>query len=246
SIAAGELRDGHRVTRYRPRIEGLFARIERWTRLADGDTHCRSISRDNVTTLYGSSRESRIADPEDETRVFSWLMCESYDDKGNAILYRYAEENSAGLAGFGPCEANRTAKGRACGRYLKRIQYGNRAPNRDPNTWLASSASALPASTWMFEVVFDYGEGHYEQIGTIDGRTTARASPTAPSDKWPARKDPFSTYRAGFELRTYRLCRRVLMFHHFPDEFETNDYLVRSTELVYDENPVASYLTSGI
>src|SRR5262249_2761413 len=36
------------------------------------------------------------------------------------------------------------------------------------------------------------------------------------------------------------------MFHHFPDEFETNDYLVRSTELVYDENPVASYLTSVI
>src|SRR5688500_12367427 len=34
-----------RVTRYRPRIEGLFARIERWTRDADGDTHWRSISK---------------------------------------------------------------------------------------------------------------------------------------------------------------------------------------------------------
>ena len=29
-------RDGYRVKRYRPRIEGLFARIERWTRLDDG------------------------------------------------------------------------------------------------------------------------------------------------------------------------------------------------------------------
>src|SRR6266700_3420714 len=30
-----ELRDGYRVRRYRPRIEGLFARIERWTNLND-------------------------------------------------------------------------------------------------------------------------------------------------------------------------------------------------------------------
>ena len=35
---------------------------------------------------------------------------------------------------------------------------------------------------------------------------------------WPVRNDPFSSYRAGFEVRTYRLCQRVLMFHHFPDE----------------------------
>src|SRR5256884_9100465 len=30
-------RDGFRVRRYRPRIEGLFARIERWTQQSDGD-----------------------------------------------------------------------------------------------------------------------------------------------------------------------------------------------------------------
>ena len=35
---------------------------------------------------------------------------------------------------------------------------------------------------------------------------------------WPYRPDPFSSYRAGFEVRTYRLCQRVLMFHHFPGE----------------------------
>ena len=26
------------------------------------------------------------------------------------------------------------------------------------------------------------------------------------------------TYRSGFEVRTYRLCRRVLMLHHFAEE----------------------------
>src|SRR5262249_37431803 len=41
----------YRIQRYRPRIEGLFARIERWTNTSDAtDTFWRSISRDNVTT----------------------------------------------------------------------------------------------------------------------------------------------------------------------------------------------------
>lgn len=67
----------YRIQRYRPRIEGLFGRIERWTNLADArDTFWRSISKDNVTTFYGKSAESRIADP---TRIFSWLICQSYE-----------------------------------------------------------------------------------------------------------------------------------------------------------------------
>ena len=77
----------YRFSRYRPRIEGLFARIERWTNQATGETHWRSITRDNITTLYGKTAESRIADPADPTRIFSWLICQSYDDKGNAIVY---------------------------------------------------------------------------------------------------------------------------------------------------------------
>src|SRR5258708_15504975 len=76
-----EQRDGYTVRRYRPRIEGLFARIERWTGLNDGDVHWRSVSRDNILTVYGSTPESRIADPADGGRVFSWLICQSYDDR---------------------------------------------------------------------------------------------------------------------------------------------------------------------
>jgi hypothetical protein len=41
--------DGYRVRRYRPRIEGLFARIERWSKIGSpSDVHWRSISRDNI------------------------------------------------------------------------------------------------------------------------------------------------------------------------------------------------------
>lgn len=70
----------YRVRRYRPRIEGLFARIERWTKVAEpGDVHWRSISRENILTLYGKDARSRIADAEDPRRIFTWLICEARD-----------------------------------------------------------------------------------------------------------------------------------------------------------------------
>ena len=31
--------------------------------------------------------DSRIADPADPRRIFSWLICETYDDRGNVIVY---------------------------------------------------------------------------------------------------------------------------------------------------------------
>ena len=56
----------YHIQRYRPRIEGLFARIERWTSVADpSDVHWRSISKENILTLYGKDAGSRIADPAD-------------------------------------------------------------------------------------------------------------------------------------------------------------------------------------
>src|SRR5712672_2198055 len=63
---------GFHIGRYRPRIEGLFARIERWTRQSDGDMHWRSLSKDNVLTVYGKDSNARIADPADPKRIFSW------------------------------------------------------------------------------------------------------------------------------------------------------------------------------
>ena len=63
-------------------------------------------------------------------------------------------------------------------------------------------------------------------------------------EEWQVRLDPFSTYRSGFEVRTYRLCQRVLMFHHFPAELGVDDYLVRATAFAYDDSPIASFITS--
>jgi Salmonella virulence plasmid 65kDa B protein len=106
-------RDGYRIRQYRPRIEGLFARIERWTKVDSDETYWRSITRDNITTLYGKDNNSRIFDPSDPnpehpTRIFSWLICESYDDKGNAIRYEYKSEDSDGILVAQAHERNRT------------------------------------------------------------------------------------------------------------------------------------------
>jgi RHS repeat-associated protein len=224
------------VQRYRPRIEGLFARIERWTRKRDGDIFWRSISKDNITSFYGKTGESRIADPQDPQRVFSWLICQSYDDNGNAIVYDYVAENAAGIDLTQAHERNRTDISRSAGRYLKRIRYGN-TPSRLIQPDLAQLA-------WLFEVVFDYDEGHYRALPQdAQGREFAQAT-LMPSQSWSVRKDPFSSYRAGFDVRTYRLCRRVMMFHHFPDELGVPDYLVRATEFRYQETPIASFITS--
>ncbi|MFD0816783.1 SpvB/TcaC N-terminal domain-containing protein [Micromonospora zhanjiangensis] len=226
---------GFVVHRYRPRVEGMFARIERWTNTATGEIHWRSITPANVTSVYGKDDNSRIVDPEDPSpahpsRVFSWLICESYDDKGNAMVFEYAQEDADGVDRSRGDERNRV---RTANRYIKRIKYGNHVPRIvQPD---------LSAATWLFEVVFDYDEGHLADIRPDPSRpqadqhrfVTASATPRRP---WGVRPDPFSSYRAGFEVRTYRRCRRVLMFHHIPD-LPTGepgyDGLVRSTEFEY-------------
>ena len=237
-------REGYAIKSYRPRTEGLFARIERWTRLDDGATHWRSISKDNILTVYGFDANSQIADPRNPKNVFSWLICRSFDDKGNAIIYDYAEENGEGAD---LNLANERHRERSANRYLQRIRYGNRVPLlfdpakpdlRKPHV----EQLDIYAAQWMFSLVFDYGEGRYrEEEPDCEGRIFARASYDA-QRPWAVRRDPFSSFRSCFEVRTYRLCRRALMFHHFPDELGEENYLVRSTSFEYREKPIGSFL----
>ena len=237
--------DGYRVRRYRPRVEGLFARIERWSRVdAPADVHWRSISSDNLLTLYGVDASSRIADPLTPGRIFTWLLCETRDDKGNVVLYRYKGEDGVGVEIGRTHERNRGQANdprRSANRYLKRIHYGNRVPLLDAAGQRPRflDAAAVAGANWMFEVVFDYGE--HDAVSPM------------PNDagRWSFRQDPFSSYRSGFEVRTTRLCQRVLMFHHFPGEAEVGrDCLVRSTDFQYSDeveptdarNPIYTFL----
>lgn len=229
----------YKIYRYRPRIDGLFARIERWENKETRRVHWKSISKDNITSIYGKTAEkvkqsdgtekdgsnSRIYDPEDENKVFQWLLEESYDDKGNTILYKYISENNDGVTHKVPYDKNRKDKPYA-NLYIKRILYGNKTPRQD---------EIHPDDDFMFEVVFDYGE-----------HDDSRPLPNDyMNNNWHIRSDCFSNYRAGFEIRTQRLCHRVLMFHHFADELQTSPCLVRSTDFIYDQHKVVTYLTSA-
>jgi RHS repeat-associated protein len=240
-----------KIQRYRPRIEGLFARIEKWTNIMDSnDVIWRSISKDNITTWYGKTDKSRIQYEENGVnKIFSWLICQSYDDKGNAIVYEYEPENNNGIDFSQVNEKNRI---RSTNRYIKRIKYGNLKPNRD-NDWKPTDPAQL--NDWLFEVIFDFNDGQYESIRFDPGKpesdqhhyvnVSIAGKANVNGREWPARKDAFSSYRSGFEVRTHRLCQRVLMFHHF-NELPVKDYLVRSTEFIYNESKVASFITSVI
>ena len=230
----------YEVRRYRPRVEGLFARIERWTNVAEAsDVFWRSISRENVITWYGLDGTSRIADPADASRIFEWLVSTSYDDKGNVVAYEYKAENSDGIDLTQANEHNRTDATRSAQRYLASISYGNRTPYLPDLT--SPSAAPLPTD-WCFQLVFDYGEYDFDT-----------PLPEQDSQPWACRADSFSTYRSTFEVRTYRLCRRVLMFHQFPEEQDVGaNCLVHSTDFAHATSPPAdpsqpfySYLLSA-
>ncbi len=225
---------GYRIQRYKPRIEGLFARIERWTKISDTrDVHWRAISKANILSIYGLDDQSRITNPSNPHHIFSWLLCETRDDKGNAILYRYKAEDGVGVRRH---QVNERARGdlndrrRTANRYLKRILYGNRHPLLDASgqrpVFLDPVAiqNQINNAEWLFEVVFDYGE---------HDPSTPTANDTG---AWAFRSDPFSSYRAGFEIRTTRLCQRVLMFHHFEQEASVGrNCLVQSTDFNYTD-----------
>lgn len=219
--------NGYHITRYRPRTEGGFARIEKWVRTSDGDTHWRTTTRDNVHSVFGETDAARVLHPENPRHVFEWKIERSWNEKGHLMHFHYKRENAEGLHASAMHEAHRLAAANAFNAlYLKRVEYGNSAMYDGRTNTFAGPNS------WLFELVLDYGEHHQDNPLPSDVGT------------WLMRQDPFSTYRPGFDLRTYRLCRRILMFHRFPELNNGADTLVKSTVLTYDENPTATRLVS--
>ena len=109
------------VIRYRPRSEGLFARIE-YHRDASND-YWKVWSKDGLISLYGTRRPddadpewqdpAAIADASDRTKVFAWKLSKTIDPFGNHIEYEY--ERDLGI--LGPHHWNQL--------YLKQIRYSD-------------------------------------------------------------------------------------------------------------------------
>ena len=243
------------VYRYRPLPEGLFARIERWVHNTTNETHWRTITRDNVTSLYGNTAASRLADHDNAQRVYEWLLHETFDATGNHILYDYAPDDPQLYTDDDPdvrlpeiFEQHRAATQR----YIRRMYYGNLPEplvdvQGNPVTYADGTAVGhlRNGRRYAFEVVFDYGD--WDSPTTLphpaplpDGaHELFGAAPAVP-----IRADRFSHFRAGFDIRTLRRCHRVLLFHHFAEL--GGPTLVRSTDFTYrtDADTLASLLTA--
>lgn len=215
--------DGLFIIRYyRPRIDALLSRIERWTEKASGRIRWRILSRENVTTLFGWTDAAVIRDPDDSLKIFEWKPEFLYDDKGNCARYIYKQEDDTGLDRTLLHNRNRLKNGLITytNLYLEKVFYGNKQPYK-------KFGDALPPeSDFVFQTIFDYGTlQEHDTFDTVNN--------------WDFRPDAFSDYKAGFEIRTTRLCNRILFFHVFdelalqPDRSDKKT-LIKSLNLSYD------------
>lgn len=217
----------HWVAYYREKFSGSKSRFEQWTHKTTRRTHWRIRSVDNIVSVLGAAADdtTRLVDPENDSRIYSWLLEAQYDPLGNVILYEYLAENDDNIDFSQSFERHRLAQaGNFAQRYLKRILYGNTKP-------FGPDDSEPTDNDWTLRVVFDY-----------DDHSDPTTPDYTPDQSWTVREDPYSYYRTGFELRTYRLGRRILMFHKF-DELGTDPLLVGAYKLTHNEAAAGSTLT---
>ncbi|MDD1621875.1 MAG: hypothetical protein LUQ11_10385 [Methylococcaceae bacterium] len=174
------------LTRYRPRTEGLSARIAHHREA--NQNYWQADGKDGLTRVYGTSAmasrdPAAIADPEYAGRTFAWKLSQTRDVFGNRIDYLYqrdAEQND-GVQAWDQM-------------YLSEIRYadfGDRANSR-----------------FLVRVKFVYE----------------------------TRPDPFSEYRAGFELHIVRRCTQIQVYIQADQERLTRtyhlDYLDKKAEAI--------------
>jgi RHS repeat-associated protein len=168
--------DGEGRTTYRPRTEGLFARIVHHRHRVQPDRKERHDyweveTKEGLVSLYGSPRPGNapkdwrdpavIAHPDDGRKIFAWNLTLTTDPFGNRIEYEYEhdEEQDGG--------PHRWDQAR-----LRQVRY------------------------------VDYGSSSHRRFLV----TVAVA--------YEARPDPFSDYRAGFEIRTIKRCNQISVSIH--------------------------------
>jgi RHS repeat-associated protein len=228
------LTGSYQVKRFMPRIESAFTLIEQVQ--STGGVYWKTTTKDNLVVFYGISAAGRVADPGNPLRIFEWLPEICYDDKGNCYQYFYVPEDLVNVPVL-LHEGNRLNGNQpVANTYLKRIVYGNTQPySPTPSSGTPDPYNPfIPDGTgYLFNLVLDYGD-HDPDTPT----------PT-PSTTWGCRLDPFSNGKTGFDRRTYRLCRRFLLFHLFP-ELDSNPVMVKSLDLgyqYYDFQPVTDLHT---
>lgn len=194
---------GTDMAEYRPRTEGLFAKVER--RTEDGLDYWRVRSKDGLVSYYGNvpveladptATESAtvpglaaVADPNSRRRIFCWKLARTEDPFGNHILYDYIRDSDDDL--------------------LRDMTL----PLPDPDQSLGHRWDQLLLQRIRY---IDYD----------DNGTTAYL--TSVEFEYEERHDAFSSYRAGFEIRTRLRCTKIIVRTH-----AGQDRIVRQYHLDY-------------
>lgn len=207
------------IQTFAPREEGLFVLIEYWQPANPSKAFWKVTDRNHTISIFGKTPQARITDPANPNHIFTWLLEESYNTTGDHHLFVYKQEDTVNV----PDVIYERGHVVTANRYIERVLYGNEKPVRGS---ILLNASADPG-LWHFEVVFDYGEY------LVDSGNTSLYKP---HNDWSYRPDPFSSYRAGFEIRTYRRCLHTLMFHRFKVEFGDDPVLIHATAYDYQTN----------
>ncbi|WP_433633987.1 SpvB/TcaC N-terminal domain-containing protein [Halomicrococcus sp. NG-SE-24] len=141
------------VTIYRPRTEGLFARIVHHRN--SKDDYWTVHSKDGLVSTYGTAGSrgidsAVIADPKNRTKVFAWRLKRTEDPFGNEIVYEYDRD------------LGKTDERHWDQTYLKRIKYID----------VESADGGGSESQYLVSVDFEY-----EQRSNETDRETERPDP---------------------------------------------------------------------
>ncbi|MDC9621815.1 SpvB/TcaC N-terminal domain-containing protein [Xenorhabdus sp. XENO-7] len=194
------LKQQYTVTRYQPRIIEGFSRLELWQPQQSGEDKPFWViySPDGQRHLLGKHNQSRIANPQDDNQIARWLLEETVTPTGEHIYYYYQAENDENCSEI----ERQQHPGVSAQHYLAKVSYGNIRPE---TSFFALNSSQPSDNEWLFHLVLDYGE-RAPSLYAVPEFMPA-------SGHWTCRPDCFSRYEYGFEIRTRRLCRQVLMFH---------------------------------
>ncbi|MCT8342853.1 virulence protein [Photorhabdus kleinii] len=221
------------VTRYQARQIQDFSRIEYWQPTSGQERRAFWLisSPDGQLHILGKTAQACLANPQNDQQIAQWLLEETVTPTGEHVSYQYRAEDEA------DCDDNeKTAHPNATAqRYLVQVNYGNIKPQA--SLFVLDNTPPTPEE-WLFHLVFDHGERD-TSLHTVPKWDAGTA-------QWPVRRDIFSRYEYGFEVRTRRLCQQVLMFHRtalMAGEAGTHDAPELVGRLILDYDRDASVTT---
>lgn len=222
------------VHAYRARTETTFSRMEHWIPQDNNGTDFWVVyAPDGQLHLFGRNAQARITHPDKPAQTAVWLAESSVSANGEQLYWQYRAEDETG------CGADeKTAHPDVIAqRYLVAVWYGNRTATRI----LPALVTPPSPGDWLFAFVVDYGERGINPNVAPDWLVPGTGD-------WLCRQDCFSSYEYGFELRTRRLCRQILMYHAVTalagEKSSDTLQLVSRLNLTYNDSAVMTTLTS--